>query len=78
MQNTNNQLRLWQAGDIVPAGSYRRVDDTLHRIVVLQREGPLPASLDGHVALYCAFIPTKELLSRLQQQETSSPTMSEM
>ena len=77
MPNNDSQLRLWKAGDIVPAGSYRRVDDTLHRLVVLQQEGPLPASFDGHVALYCASIPTRELLSHLHQQHTPLSTLSE-
>lgn len=76
MPNNDSQLQLWKAGEIVPAGSYRRVDDPLHRLVVLQQEGPLPASFDGHVALYCAAISMKELLSHLQQQ-TASPTLPE-
>jgi hypothetical protein len=78
MQNDQDQPLLWKAGDIVPAGSYRRVDDTLHRLVVLQQKGPLPASFDGHVALYRASVPAKELLEHLHQQQTPSPTLSEV
>lgn len=44
---------IWQAGDVVPAGTYLRVDDNSFRVVVLEQEARLPASYDGHVALYC-------------------------
>jgi hypothetical protein len=44
---------LWRAGEMVPAGSYLRVDDRSYRVVVLEQAGPLPASCDGHVAWYC-------------------------
>lgn len=43
---------VWQAGDIVPAGIYLRVDDASFRVVNLEQEDRLPASYDGHVALY--------------------------
>jgi hypothetical protein len=31
---------------------YMRVDDKAHPVVTLEQDGALPASLDGHVALY--------------------------
>lgn len=46
------QAHIWKAGERVPAGTYLRIDDESSRIVVLLQEGPLPASFDGHVALY--------------------------
>lgn len=47
------QTPLWKAGEIVPAGTYTRVDDRSYRAVTLEQEGPLPATFDGQVALYC-------------------------
>lgn len=47
------QMPLWKAGKVVPAGTYVRVDDQSYRTVILDQEGPLPATFDGHVALYC-------------------------
>ena len=44
--------RLWKAGETAPAGIYMRADDSLMRTIAFERAGPLPASLDGHVALY--------------------------
>jgi hypothetical protein len=46
-------VHLWRAGDVAPAGIYLRVDDDSFRVVVLEEEGRLPASYDGHVAHYC-------------------------
>lgn len=43
---------LYKAGDVVPAGTYMRVDDDSFRQVTLAHRGPLPASFDGHVAAY--------------------------
>lgn len=48
------EQELWKAGDIVPAGVYARVDDQSYHLVVLEQEGALPASFDGHRAWYCA------------------------
>ena len=45
-------IALYEAGDVVPAGVYTRVDDGSFRRVTLERAGPLPASFDGHVAEY--------------------------
>ena len=47
------QVPLWKAGEVVPAGTYVRVDDRSYRPVILGQRGPLPATFDGHVALYC-------------------------
>jgi hypothetical protein len=44
---------VWHAGDVVPPGIYLRVDDDSFRTVILEHEGRLPASYDGHVAHYC-------------------------
>ena len=40
------------AGRVVPPGCYVRVDVRSGRRVVLERPEPLPASLDGRVAVY--------------------------
>lgn len=53
MQCEECQTPLWKAGEVVPAGTYVRVDDRSYRAVTLKQEGPLPATFDGHVALYC-------------------------
>jgi hypothetical protein len=47
------QQKLWKAGDIVAAGAYARVDDRSYHVVILEQAGPLPATFDGHTALYC-------------------------
>lgn len=47
------QMPLWKAGEIVRAGTYARVDDKSYQTITLDQEGPLPATFDGHVALYC-------------------------
>jgi hypothetical protein len=51
-------VRLWQAGEVVPPGIYMRVDDETHPVMALDQAGPLPASLDGRVALYHLVAPT--------------------
>lgn len=43
---------LHQAGEVVPAGTYARIDDGSFRQLVLEHAGPLPASFDGHIAEY--------------------------
>lgn len=53
MNAEEHGIHVWRAGDIVPAGTYLRVDDHSYRVIVLEREGHLPASYDGHVASYC-------------------------
>ena len=57
MFNEEYQMLVWKAGEIVPAGTYVRIDDLSYRIITLDCEGPLPATFDGHVALY-SFFPT--------------------
>ena len=47
------QMPLWRAGEVVPAGTYVRVDDLSYHAVILDQDGPLPATFDGHVAMYC-------------------------
>jgi hypothetical protein len=47
---------LYEAGDVVPAGVYARVDDASFRQIALARPGPLPASFDGHIAAYRAAV----------------------
>jgi hypothetical protein len=47
------QMPLWKAGEVVPMGTYVRVDDRSYHPVKLDQDGPLPATFDGHVALYC-------------------------
>lgn len=43
---------LFEAGDVVPAGDYLRVDDGSFSRIAMARRGPIPASFDGHVAEY--------------------------
>jgi hypothetical protein len=43
---------IWRAGDDVPAGRYVRVDNESYSPVVLAAAGQLPASCDGHIAVY--------------------------
>ncbi len=43
---------LLSAGSRAPAGRYVRADVAWGRVLVLEREDWLPASLDGQVALY--------------------------
>lgn len=43
---------LYEAGEVVPAGDYTRVDDRSFRHIALTQRGPLPPSFDGHIALY--------------------------
>lgn len=53
MQCEECQMPLWKAGEVVPAGTYVRVDDHSYRAVTLKQEGSLPATFDGYIALYC-------------------------
>ena len=50
-------VRLYTAGQTAPPGRYRRVDGDGERAVVLERVDVLPASLDGHVAVYARVPP---------------------
>jgi hypothetical protein len=62
MQYDEYLTPLWKAGEIVPAGTYVRVDDRSYKVVTLQQKGPLPATFDGHVALYYASTPISSAL----------------
>ncbi len=53
MNAEEHGVYLWRAGAIVPAGTYLRVDDHSYRVILLEQEGHLPASCDGHIAYYC-------------------------
>ena len=46
------QIDIWKAGEIAPAGTYVRIDELSYHVVILDCEGPLPATFDGHVAYY--------------------------
>ncbi|HEY8325284.1 MAG TPA: hypothetical protein VIG77_12380 [Ktedonobacterales bacterium] len=46
--------RLYQAGEHAPSGAYLRVDDSSFQRVETSPDGALPASYDGHIALYRA------------------------
>lgn len=46
--------RLYQAGERAQAGDYLRVDDGSFQRLHLPSDGQLPASFDGHVAMYRA------------------------
>jgi hypothetical protein len=46
------QVDIWKAGEIAPAGTYVRIDEPSYRVILLECEGPLPATFDGHVAFY--------------------------
>lgn len=45
-------IRLYRAGERAPAGTYLRVDDQSFQRLQLVSSGILPASFDGHIALY--------------------------
>ena len=62
-----HQARIWKAGEIVPAGTYMRIDQQSYRVITLDGEGPLPATFDGHVACYRALpkINIKQIEQRL-------------
>lgn len=54
MSFDDSGVTLYQAGEVVAAGYYARVDDGSYHLVLLAQSGPLPPSFDGHVALYRA------------------------
>ena len=66
------QQALWKAGDIVPAGAYARVDDRSYRVVTLEQAGPLPASFDGHTALYCSSTCRCAVRARSPQENSAA------
>ena len=61
---------LFTPGHIVPAGRYVRVDAIPERVVVLDRAGRLPASLDGQVALYRRS-PNQDLVVSVRSDDAS-------
>lgn len=69
------EQELWKAGDSVPAGVYARVDDQSYHLVVLEQEGVLPASFDGHTAWYCTSSCRCTTHARLAQE--TEPTTGE-
>ncbi len=46
------QASLWRAGEAVPPGVYVRIDTSPNVTVIVLPDEHLPASFDGHVALY--------------------------
>ncbi len=62
MQHDEYHIPLWKAGEFVPAGTYVRADDLSYKVVTLPQKGPLPATFDGHVALYRASTPLSSAL----------------
>lgn len=72
MNAEEHGVHVWRAGDIVPAGTYLRVDNNSFRTIVLTQEGRLPASYDGHVALYCRS-PAVCLMNQQLDQNQPSP-----
>jgi len=48
---------VFTAGQVVGPGTYRRVDVPNGRLIDLTRAEPLPASLDGTIALYRRVVP---------------------
>ena len=59
------QAPVWKAGEVVPAGTYVRIDDESYRKVTLWQAGSLPASFDGHVAYYRAAARLSGVQARL-------------
>ena len=66
--------RLYQASDRVPSGSYLRVDDGSFHCLSIAAAGPLPASLDGHVARYRAAAAPCACERRRVNAERTVPT----
>jgi hypothetical protein len=54
MQRDEYQIPLWKAGELAPAGTYVRIDDLSYKVVILQQKELLPATFDGHIAVYRA------------------------
>jgi hypothetical protein len=62
MSYDESGVRIYQAGEVVSAGYYARVDDGSYHLVLLEQPGPLPPSFDGHVALYrAAAVPSQRV-----------------
>jgi hypothetical protein len=65
MSYDESGVTVYQAGEVVPAGYYARVDDGSYHLVLLEQAGALPPSFDGHVAFYraarCPTLPPAEM-----------------
>ena len=61
----NHEGELYTPGEIAPPGRYVRIDSPSRREIVLERPGELPASLDGHVAVYTRLPSIDALLAGL-------------
>ena len=76
MPYEGSQVSVWNAGEVVPVGTYVRIDDQSYRIVTLDQDGPLPASFDGHVALYRAaanlYMPEQQVNESATQRDRKS------
>ncbi len=64
---------LYLAGQRVPAGVYKQIES--NRIVILDMEDFLPASLDGRVACYECINASQERTSPSRHQRESSDTL---
>jgi hypothetical protein len=63
------------AGHIAPPGHYVRVDVANGRRITLERPGPLPASLDGSIAVYARLSTYSLEPSRVARHRTSVATI---
>lgn len=43
---------LWRAGEPAPPGNYIRIDSPVQEVIALNQGECLPASFDGHIAIY--------------------------
>ena len=62
---------VWRAGEIAPAGTYLRIDRAPYQRVRLLVDGPLPATFDGHSALYRTAGITCSCMKRASAQPIS-------
>lgn len=66
--------RLYQAGELAPAGTYLRVDDGSFLRLSLSAGDALPASFDGRVALYRSAAAPCVCERRQRERATSDAT----
>jgi hypothetical protein len=69
------QAPVWKAGEVAPAGVYVRIDDDSYRQLTLKQDGPLPASFDGHVALYRAAAKVSISPGQVNRQQMITSTI---
>ena len=43
---------LWLAGESAPPGNYVRIDSSTQEVIAVRPGESLPASFDGHIAIY--------------------------